>query len=238
MKNDPHVSPDPQIHAQPPFSTSRHTIAPHPASPPSPPHARRPCCVLTDYIRRFCLTGVSIIAYIVSMEKSALKQLAAWESALKAELDALSKRRNEMDTELRRVAKKLELVRQMRSLEESASVEVIQDRPAAGATNGRATSTSVREAVKKILTDSGRPIHITQIHREFVEKGYPIPGRGTAFNILAHLVNDKEFVRVARGTYALAGSVPPEQVLQKAMRKRKRARRRKKRATEFSNREI
>jgi hypothetical protein len=73
---------------------------------------------------------------------------------------------------------------------------------------------------RRVIAEAGHPIHITEIHRQFVDKGYPIPGGGTPFNILAHIVNDKTFVRIARGTYALTGTVPEEQVLPRAPRKR------------------
>ncbi len=79
----------------------------------------------------------------------------------------------------------------------------------------------VRELTQKILTEAAGPLHINEIHRQFVSKGYPIPGGGTPFNILVHLLNNKTFVRVARGTYAIAGTVPEEQVLARAPKVRK-----------------
>ncbi len=77
----------------------------------------------------------------------------------------------------------------------------------------RATPTSFGRWHTRYFRSATRPLHISEIHEQFVARGYTIPGSGTPFNILAHLVNDKSFVRVARGTYAQAGSVPPEQVL-------------------------
>ena len=152
------------------------------------------------------------------------ERLSEWESSLSAELEDLRKRRSQLDAELQRTAKKLELVRQMRTLEELQPAEMSENENPTS--EPRATPNSVKDAAKKILMDAGRPLHISEIHRQFTERNYPIPGSGTPFNVLAHMVNEKSFVRVARGTYAIAGTVPPEQILPKAPRKR--ARRRKK----------
>ena len=158
--------------------------------------------------------------------------MAEWDAALRDELDILKKQRNEIDAHLQRVSKKLDLLRQMRSLEEPSAAAAPQGAALIAASDSRPTPANVREMTKKILAELGRPLHISEIHRQFTGRGYPIPGSGTPFNILAHLVNSKDFVRVARGTYALSGSVPPEQVLPRVTRKRRRARRRKRRAAQ------
>jgi hypothetical protein len=155
-------------------------------------------------------------------------RLAEWEAALGQEIQLLQSERERIESELQRATKKLELVRQMRLLEDGSA----QSAPpvATALKERRATPTAVREMAHKVLSESAGPLHISEIHQQFVARGYAIPGSGTPFNILAHLVNDKSFVRVARGTYALAGSVPPEQVLPKAERKASRRRTRKKRS--------
>lgn len=155
--------------------------------------------------------------------------LTEWEEALGQEIERLQGERERIDSELQRTTKKLELVKQMRLLEDGSAqsltptVKPLKEQ--------RATPTAVREMACKILSESARPLHISEIHEHFIARGYAIPGSGTPFNILAHLVNDKSFVRVARGTYALAGSVPPEQVLPKAERKVKRHKKRRKKST-------
>lgn len=149
------------------------------------------------------------------------KTLAGWESDLLKEVERLQSERSRIDAELQKAAKKLELVRQMRSLEDGSAASPAPD--AATPKDSRATPNTVRDMARKILSESSRPLHISEIHSEFLARGYAIPGGGTAFNILAHLVNDKSFVRVARGTYALTGSVPEDQVLRKARRRRRKA---------------
>jgi hypothetical protein len=145
-----------------------------------------------------------------------MKNLGEWEAALQSEVEGLRKRREQLDAEIQKRTKKLELIKQMRLLEEEPSGAY----PTGSAViETRATPKVVKESAQRILEESQGPLHISIIHRQFQERGYPIPGSGTPFNILAHLVNDKTFVRVARGTYALAGSVPQEQILPKAPRK-------------------
>ena len=151
------------------------------------------------------------------------KKLSEWESALQEDVQGWESERNRADAELQRAIKRLELVRQMRLLEEDSPKPPVAEAPPVG--DARATPTSVREMTHRILSQSNRPLHISEIHKQFLSNGYPIPGSGTPFNILAHLVNNKAFVRVARGTYALVGSVPQEQVLQTAERKAKHRRR-------------
>jgi hypothetical protein len=155
-------------------------------------------------------------------------RLAEWEAALGQEIQSLQGERERIDSELQRAAKKLDLVKQMRLLEGGSAQSVMP--PVTTLKERRATPTAVREMAHKVLSESPRPLHISEIHEQFVARGFAIPGSGTPFNILAHLVNDKSFVRVARGTYALAGSVPPEQVLPKAARKARRHRTRTKKS--------
>jgi hypothetical protein len=155
------------------------------------------------------------------MKSIDLKQIAEWEAALASEREELARRRGQLDAQLQQVSRKLELLRQMKSLEESPGEDGTATRVAAVSAEGRPTPASVREMTKGILTQSGRPLHISEIHRQFLNNGYPIPGGGTPFNILAHIVNDKSFVRVARGTYALSGTVPEDQVLPRAPRTHK-----------------
>jgi len=154
------------------------------------------------------------------------KTLEEWEAMLQREVERWQNERSRIDSELQRTLKKLELVRQMRLLDDTPTSDI--GMAVTPVKEGRATPTAVREMAQRILSDAKRPLHISEIHKEFLHRGYPIPGSGTAFNILAHLVNDKSFVRVARGTYAVAGSVPQDQVLPRAKRKMRHRRRKKK----------
>jgi len=154
------------------------------------------------------------------------RDLSGWEYDLRLQVEDLQKRRASLDLELQNASKKLELVRQMRLLEQAPTKS--QSLEFSGHKQMRSTPTAVREMAQKVLSEATGPLHISEIHRQFKEQGYPIPGSGTPFNILAHLVNDKAFVRVARGTYALAGTVPEEAILVRTQRKSRRKKRRKK----------
>jgi len=157
------------------------------------------------------------------------RKLSEWEKTLESERGELLLKRAQVDEQLQKISRKIELLQQMRSLDEVRTLKEPTESAGANNTGGdnRATPTFVREMARKILTESGVPLHISEIHKQFLANGYLIPGSGTPFNILAHLVNDKSFARVARGTYALAGDVPADQVLAKAPRKRKANKRKK-----------
>ena len=148
-----------------------------------------------------------------------LEKLQQWERSLAAELEEMKKRRVGLDTDIQQRSKKLDLVRQMLALE--AGDSGARDIQVSGSAEVRATPAGVREAARVILTDAARPLHINDIHRQFIDRGYAIPGGGTPFNILVHLVKSSGFVRVARGTYALTGTVPDAQVLPKQPRRPK-----------------
>ena len=150
------------------------------------------------------------------MSSIGLDKLMAWEESLRKQAESLHEARQEIESKLQKVSRQLELVRQMRDLEEGSTTVVENAQLPKVLSEPRTTPANVRESAKQILVDAGGPLHINEIHRRFAERGYPIPGAGTPFNILVHLTNDKSFVRVARGTYAVAGSVPEEQVLKKA----------------------
>lgn len=79
-------------------------------------------------------------------------------------------------------------------------------------TNGNGSPTTAAEVkvyVEQILADAKRPMKIGEIHAEFIRRGFPIPGKGTPFNILVHISREMKsnknakFVWAARGTYAL-----------------------------------
>jgi hypothetical protein len=71
------------------------------------------------------------------------------------------------------------------------------------------TPDKVTKCVAEILSDVDRPMNINEIHSEFIRRGFPIPGKGTSFNILVHISKDMKkgkksrFLRTSRGTYAL-----------------------------------
>lgn len=90
------------------------------------------------------------------------------------------------------------------------------------------TNTSVVENSKRIIAEIGRPLHIAELRRVFLERGIPIPGQGRDANLISHLRRSPEIVRIKRGFYALADSVP-EPTSPNSTRPRRRRRRTRKR---------
>ena len=73
-----------------------------------------------------------------------LSKLLEWEGLLKSGLEELSQRRQELDAQLQHLSRKLELVRQMRSLEEPPQLEAAQSSAEAVSIETRPTPTGVR----------------------------------------------------------------------------------------------
>jgi hypothetical protein len=171
------------------------------------------------------------------MANTQTEQIRKWEQELNVEVEALRQRRSEIESELQVSTRKLELVRQMLALDEKG-LDVEQQQSTPENHSLRPTPATVRDCVKRVLQDAGKPLHISEIHREFLSHAYPIPGSGTAFNILAHIVKNGDFVRVARGTYALIGDVIPDQVLASTKRKRRRRRSRKSQGSQAATQQL
>lgn len=152
-------------------------------------------------------------------------QLRTWEKKLVEELASLRERQREIESEIRRNERELELIRQILSLDQ-ARENGMSLRPQSS--EDRPTSVGVKESVKTILQEAGRPLHISEIHREFLRRGFPIPGGGTPFNILVHIAKDQSFIRIARGTYVLRegyqGPLVPELAKQPKLRRKRRKR--------------
>jgi hypothetical protein len=85
--------------------------------------------------------------------------------------------------------------------------------------NGR----NVADTIARILAEAASPLHISMIRQAYLQDGNTIPGKGTESNLLAYVVRDSRFVRVAKGTYGLT-----EQGFRPHTRKRRRKRRKKK----------
>lgn len=69
-------------------------------------------------------------------------------------------------------------------------------------------SASVRDRVVNdaivVLRDAGVPMHINEVHAEFIRRGFEVPGAGKPANITVHLSGESTIVSPSRGYYALA----------------------------------
>lgn len=72
----------------------------------------------------------------------------------------------------------------------------------------------IGNVVAEILEASASPLHISEIRNRYVATGREIPGKGAEANLLAYMVRDPRFVRVAKGTYALVDPNSPVKGIQ------------------------
>jgi hypothetical protein len=70
---------------------------------------------------------------------------------------------------------------------------------------------AVRRRAEEILRAAGRPLHINELHAEFLRRGFPVPGAGKPVNLIVHLRKSDTIVSPARGIYGLVehvGEIP------------------------------
>ena len=154
------------------------------------------------------------IPYYTDMDIDRLKE---WGSSIEAELQAIRKEIQSLNTVLQRKSQQAELIRR---LIESADASTPLPNPTASVSTLEVSSSltvtpsMVKDSVYEILRDAKRPMNINEIHAEFLRRGFPIPGKGTPFNILVHIGRELKlgrrarFCRVGRGTYSLRNRSP------------------------------
>ena len=100
----------------------------------------------------------------------------------------------------------------LRRLLSSVTTTVTSERESSayGAPGPARNFASVRERVRtdvsEILEGAGRPLHINEIHAEFIKRGLEVPGAGKPNNITVHLSEAPAIRSTARGYYELAGT--------------------------------
>lgn len=81
--------------------------------------------------------------------------------------------------------------------------------------------------VRKLLEErNGEPMHINNIHVEFEQRGWYVPGRGRPANISAHLSNAEGFYSPRRGEWALGNAPTVKRPVKKVAKKKATRRRR------------
>lgn len=140
------------------------------------------------------------------------RQLKVWKSTLEAEIAAITEKIDTLSAESQKKRQQLDLLSKLLASEVPTSL--------AGVPSGKpvppkqravqnTTPDEVKDRVLEILTEKNRPMNIKEIHTEFVQRGLPIPGQGTPFNILVHVSreirkgNASRFYRTGKGTYTL-----------------------------------
>ena len=128
---------------------------------------------------------------------------------LTSEIEPLMRERSRLEDQLR-ILREL-----MASLcDESAPADSVRS-PAtltfADSSQGRLvpelTRERVQRQVREILSEYDRPMHISDIHAEFEQRCWKVPGAGEPVNITAHIGKSTDIIAVRRGVYALANEV-------------------------------
>lgn len=157
-------------------------------------------------------------AYIKCVNQQTFPEIEALQQKLRERLDELQSQIDPLAAEAGRIRTQLGLVDKLLKVscgEDTTPGEAaINEQPG----NGR----NIANIIAKILADAASPLHISMIREAYLKEGNTIPGKGNESNLLAYVVRDPRFVRVAKGTYGLAenGFIP-----QAAKRRRKRRKR-------------
>jgi hypothetical protein len=83
----------------------------------------------------------------------------------------------------------------------------------------------VVERAVEILREAGKPLHINDLHAQFLARDYTIPGAGTPANLIVHLRKAPEIASPQRGMYGLTediGFVRPRRTKKRATTRRRR----------------
>jgi len=141
-----------------------------------------------------------------------IDKLSHWKSSLENEVESIKKQINSLAADLQRKSQQIELISKLIHSVNTPFLnpgDIGSTTPLEIRAPKTAMPSEVKDHVYQILTDANHPMNIGEIHSEFIRRGYPIPGKGTQFNILVHISRDlklgkkSRFYRVGRGTYGV-----------------------------------
>jgi hypothetical protein len=155
--------------------------------------------------------------YIDCVNQQTLPEIEALQERLRNRLEEIREQIDPLAIEAARIRTQLGLVDRL--LKVSRGEDATSDE---AAINQQGNGRNVANTIARILADAASPLHISVIRQTYLREGNTIPGKGTESNLLAYVVRDPRFVRVAKGTYGLGehGLIP-----QAAKRRRKRRKR-------------
>jgi hypothetical protein len=154
------------------------------------------------------------------------EQIKALREAAIRSLSVLHERAAPLLKDIERKQKEIALLDDLLRLHAGQDGQVQETSPSVRPPRVGRTNASIVENAKRILAEAGRPLHITELKRVFLEHGIPIPGQGKEANLIAHLRRNSEIVRVKRGFYTLADTTSDQVAPQPTIRKRRGKRRR------------
>ncbi len=135
--------------------------------------------------------------------KNKVMELQEWQSEAHEELERAQVDVARAQKRLEEAQNRLRLLNQLLALEQGKSSDAVKDT--------RQDPVYFLDACEQILRDAGKPIHIKELQSALLERGVPLPGRGTEANLIVRLKrSDGRFVRTGRGTYGLPEFGVPE----------------------------
>lgn len=143
---------------------------------------------------------------------------------LRTRLDEIENQIRPLQNEAAKLRAQLDLVNKLLRVTKSNGTTLVSEYSSEVAkSTSAATGKTVADTVADVLAGAAQPLHISQIREGYLNTGRPIPGKGTYANLLAYMVRDPRFVRVAKGTYALSGgnASAPRRVKRRKRRNRK-----------------
>lgn len=131
-------------------------------------------------------------------------EVRAWLLAVEADLRKITERLEPLLAEQHQLEeRKLLLQGLLRSFDGASPNGAIPTTPARTGSVAR----YVIDRALEILRDEGRPMHINDLHAQFVERGFTVPGAGKSVNLIVHLRNAEEIASPMRGVYGLVDQV-------------------------------
>jgi len=135
----------------------------------------------------------------------------------------LLKRISELEDEMRPLQEQtVRLKTQLELVERALQVGSPTERSVNSHQGAQTAKASVSDRVFDLLKDAGKSLHVSDILSQYVAKGFAVPGQGKESNLLVYIVRDPRFIRVSKGTYALAqGELQPTVATVKVKRRRR-----------------
>lgn len=144
--------------------------------------------------------------------------LQRWRESLQQEMEEIKGRIRPLQEHLAQKQEELSAVEKLLSLH--GEVPQTPALPSPGPGN----SPPFLDSAYRALQDEEAPLHYRVLYGKLEADAQHVPGSNPAANLLTHMNRDSRFVRVGRGTYALAEWGPPRQP-RKSKRRRRRSRR-------------
>src|SRR5262245_21012237 len=133
------------------------------------------------------LNTVDKIWYIPYHTIMDIDKLNEWKVSVEAEIQTLKDKIQVLNGEIQQKSLQIDLICKLIDSARSSSAPQGEGIPALNHSFPKSqmvTPAEVNNNVYEILAEAQRPMNIKEIHAEFIRQGYPIPGKGTHFNIL------------------------------------------------------